>query len=48
MHSAFLPAPEGEGGPEKAEKTGKEAKKSAKKIQKDMEKWARKQESRWR
>merc|ERR1719193_2003633 len=49
-HSTFLPAPETEGGgapPAKDVKaTNKEVKgKSAKKIQKDMEKWARKQES---
>merc|ERR1719500_1284155 len=49
-HSTFLPAPETEGGgapPAKdAGKATKEVKgKSAKKIQKDMEKWARKQES---
>merc|ERR1719397_1750415 len=49
-HSTFLPAPETEGGgapPAKdAGKAIKEVKgKSAKKIQKDMEKWARKQES---
>ena len=49
-HSTFLPAPETEGGgapPAKDVKaTSKEVKsKSAKKIQKDMEKWARKQES---
>ena len=50
-HSTFLPAPETEGGgapPAKdaGKATNKEVKgKSAKKIQKDMEKWARKQES---
>ena len=47
-HSTFLPAPETEGGgaPSKDVKATKEVKgKSAKKIQKDMEKWARKQES---
>ena len=48
-HSTFLPAPETEGGgapPAKDVKATKEVKgKSAKKIQKDMEKWARKQES---
>jgi len=50
-HSTFLPAPEAEAGggaPSKevkpTSKDGKDAK-SAKKIQKDMEKWARKQES---
>ena len=48
-HSTFLPAPETEGGgapPVKDAKATKDVKgKSAKKIQKDMEKWARKQES---
>ena len=47
-HHAFLPAPEeagGAGGKEPAPAT-KQDKKSAKKIQKDMEKWARKQEMR--